>query len=531
MEPRRGDRPRDGRRNDRSAPPPSPSRGRSRSPRDKVPTSADEPPVPSYEGAPSQHEWSDSTEVCPSDAICIASCGGGPALNPDLADAPILVTSGKDQPQSPLHRSESGAPVDPSETMDGDAGDPFALVTYKKNRPQGIPVLFKPVLPDESFWRVNPNLVAQAIRSAAQEPILNHRVNSDGSMCIFIQTEGAVSNLLGLQEVAGIAVNVTIPSSYVKNMGKIFDVPLEYSNADLASYLEDDGVISARRQMRHVSHEDGSDQYIPLRSVILTFKSNKQLPREIHLGFSSHKVHEYVEGPAQCYRCQRFGHLARGCRWPIRCKICSGPHSLNECTARRQPKCANCAGSHIASHSLCPHKRSAIRRFQARTLNTPQRPSSRGFRPGSNTPATRGTSPVSHPSRSADRQRRPSKPESEIWPSLPSKPVSPAHNVRRKLNASPPAVSHQAIHVVPPHNVTYAGALRRSERPPGPRLPAPRQQKSPTISRSCDDSTITRLVLAALKAIVARYPDAARLPEVNSLLAMDSFFSGHGASV
>ncbi|XP_064460926.1 uncharacterized protein LOC135370905 [Ornithodoros turicata] len=275
------------------------------------------------------------------------------------------------------------------ESLDQDMGDPFTLVTYKKNRPQGIPVLFKPVDSGKSFWKVNPNVVAKTIRSAAQESILRHRVNADGSMCVFVQTEGAVSNLMTLSEVAGVAVTVTIPSSYVNNMGKIYDVPLEYTDEELTSYLGEDGVIAAWRQVRHVSHEDGSDQYTPLRNVILTFKSNRRIPEEVKFGFSTHKVHEYVESPVQCYHCQRFGHLARSCRWPLRCKFCSQPHTLKECTARRQPECANCEGPHAASHSLCPRKRAATRRFQARVLtNTP----SPGFRKARRSAQTDGGS-------------------------------------------------------------------------------------------------------------------------------------------
>ncbi|XP_064460378.1 uncharacterized protein LOC135370528 [Ornithodoros turicata] len=252
------------------------------------------------------------------------------------------------------------------------AGDPFTLVTYKKNSPQGSPFVFKPVGQDCSFWRVNPNAIAKDILSAAQEPILRHQVNNDGSMCIFVKTEGAVSNLLDLRSVASIDVTVVIPTSNVTNQGKITDVPLAYSNQDLAADLESEGVLSARSQVRHVSTEEGSDRYIPLKSVILTFRPTQKLPQEVHLGFSIHKVREYVEGPLQCFLCQRFGHLARNCRWPQRCKVCSGPHHVKDCTTRRQPKCANCGGPHIVSHSQCPHKRSAIRRFQA----TPRNPRS-----------------------------------------------------------------------------------------------------------------------------------------------------------
>lgn len=37
-----------------------------------------------------------------------------------------------------------------------DDKNPFTLVTYRKNRPNGIPVVFKPLQAGASFWKVNP---------------------------------------------------------------------------------------------------------------------------------------------------------------------------------------------------------------------------------------------------------------------------------------------------------------------------------------------------------------------------------------
>lgn len=422
------------------------------------------------------------------------------------------------------------------EEQSQDMGDPFTLVTYKKNRSRGIPVLFKPSLPEKSFWNVNPNVVAKTIRSAAQESILHHRINRDGSMCVFVQSEGAVANLMSLQVVAGIAVMVTIPTSYVKNMAKVYDVPLEYTDEALASYLEDDGVIAARRQVRHIFHEDGSEEYIPLKNVILTFQSNKKLPLEINLGFATHKVHEYVEGPVQCYRCQRFGHLARSCRWSPRCKFCSGPHTLTECTARRQPKCANCDGPHAASHSLCPRKRSATRRFQASVLNDLRCPSATPTKTGAQSPAShpaRSSTPRPVPSCGSGRQRRPSK---TVHPPLHATFGKVNHQARARQASTVqqygplPSVPQPVLRADSPPRVTYADAVRGSLKSPGPQPATSRRLKRPFTQPSSDSSAILPVVLAALKAIVACYPGAGYLPEVRALLAVDNLFA-NGANI
>lgn len=483
MEPRRSDRLRDDRRNDLSpTPPPSQrKRSRSRSPRERSPPSADDSVFVGHETDLAQPVRSDSTELYTCDASDIP---GGDVVSP----------------------------------RDLDTADAFTLVTYRKNRPQGIPVLFKPVEQAGSFWKVNPNVVAKDIRSAAQEPVIRHRVNSDGSMCIFVQSEGAVSNLLALRCVAGIDVNVSIPSSYVRNQGKINDVPLAYSNDDLVSYLASQGVTSARRQVRHVSNEDGSDRYIPLRSVILTFRSNQKLPPEIYLGFSAHRVKEYVEGPIQCFHCQRFGHLARNCRWPQRCKFCAGPHGFKECTARRQPKCANCGGPHVVTHSQCPHKLSAIKRFQASILSAsepaqpgaPSAPTTQRQRPHlSRGSASRSSS---KPARRRDQQ--------VCFPPLPDNLVS-------GQGAGTQPAGHR-----PAPQASYADVVRRQSKGNVPKPDVSRRLKRVAPAAPSDGamaSLLLPLVLAAVKAIVATFPAAAALPEVQQLLAAEGILSSSHA--
>ena len=58
----------------------------------------------------------------------------------------------------------------------------------------------------------------------------------------------------------------------------------------------------------------------------------------------------------QCYNCQHFGHSAKNCQAKTKCVIYGEGHSHKGCPNRekKQPKCANCKGPHVANYKGCP---------------------------------------------------------------------------------------------------------------------------------------------------------------------------------
>ncbi|KAH6943906.1 hypothetical protein HPB50_000460 [Hyalomma asiaticum] len=98
------------------------------------------------------------------------------------------------------------------------------------------------------------------------------------------------------------------------------------------------------------------------RLCCLTFAPNTELPEEINLGFSLHKVIDHVEVPPRCFKCQRFGHVAKHCTAEQRCKRCGGPRNFKTCDRTEGFVCANCGGSHPASYSRCPIRSAALER-------------------------------------------------------------------------------------------------------------------------------------------------------------------------
>ncbi|KAI5713820.1 hypothetical protein M8J76_016549 [Diaphorina citri] len=56
--------------------------------------------------------------------------------------------------------------------------------------------------------------------------------------------------------------------------------------------------------------------------------------------------------PTQCYRCQKFHHVANNCTRQKKCVKCSGDHHVKECN-QEEELCANCNEHHSANSKVC----------------------------------------------------------------------------------------------------------------------------------------------------------------------------------
>lgn len=91
---------------------------------------------------------------------------------------------------------------------------------------------------------------------------------------------------------------------------------------------------------------------IETESVLVEF-STKDLPSEVYFGFKRYNVREYIQKPIRCFKCQKFGHVAKVCREERRCAKCGGDHEYGECGEKVNPKCCNCGWGHSAAYWGC----------------------------------------------------------------------------------------------------------------------------------------------------------------------------------
>lgn len=411
-----------------------------------------------------------------------------------------------------------------SDEEDMGEDEPFTLVTYKKKRAEGIPVVFRPTGEGTSFWQVNPNRVSAEIVSAAKEKVQSFRTTRDGSFSVSVASLASAKRLLMLSNVGGLEVRPFIPESYTRNVGKVRNVPLQYSDEQLLEYLKDAGVISARRQMKYYRQEDGAVTSRSLHTVILTFRDDRPIPGRIYLGFTSHPVEEYLGPALRCYNCQRFGHMAKSCRSTRRCKICSEDHDHKECKSVLQPKCANCAGNHAASYSGCPQNKAAaqMRRHELIHGRQPRRneasPNPAIVNPVRDHPPQRTPQPPHQRDASREPQRVQPKDQTRV-----EKPSAPTYASKLRTPPRHPAESNgpESSNVC----TSYTSETpRRSQRPSG-KIPANTDHTSASVTE-----LILPMLFAAIRAILSALPEANNLPEVKALLPLEALLCKQSGS-
>lgn len=112
------------------------------------------------------------------------------------------------------------------------------------------------------------------------------------------------------------------------------------------SWLPKEGLkIEARYK---VKTKEGEHDNVILSSDLGT---HQQLIRRgaVIFGFSSCKAFEYIN-IIQCFRCLRFGHFARECKFGPRCQLCTQNHEKKDCKEEVIiSKCVNCVQANRAN--------------------------------------------------------------------------------------------------------------------------------------------------------------------------------------
>ncbi|KAH7979284.1 hypothetical protein HPB49_008957 [Dermacentor silvarum] len=217
--------------------------------------------------------------------------------------------------------------------LDMDEGG-FRVVRHRKDRAEGIPVLITAASERADLRQVNPILLYSELEAILGGAPVKSRFTAQGALLLDVETEGQANILLETKNIGGIAISSRVPHSYMKNTCIVRGVPKWYSDEELLTFLRPQGVFHAKRIIRRVHTSSSEWESRRTNSVVLTFAPNSERPEKINLGFTRHELVDYVETPPRCFKCQRFGHIAKYCRGEQRCKRCGGPHDFKTCASK-----------------------------------------------------------------------------------------------------------------------------------------------------------------------------------------------------
>ncbi|KAG0410772.1 hypothetical protein HPB47_012100 [Ixodes persulcatus] len=305
------------------------------------------------------------------------------------------------------------------ELIEGDL-EGFVLVEHRRQRTTGIPVLFVPANEGHRLQNQNPLSLSAEVNAEAAAAIIRHRFTARGGLLVEVAETATVDRLLKVRCLGGVPVQATVPRTYLQNCGIIRGVPLWHTDGELATFMQQDGVIAARRLYRRRGKPGEAAQ--PTDKAVLTFRPSTERPCRISLGFTKHEVSEYIEAPTRCFKCQVLGHVAKYCKGDAKSKKCAQPHLTRDCPGETAVKCANCGGDHPADYVNCKVRLRALARTK-QFVHGPKRtsPSNENTIPKSATFSATDT---------ADAQETPSVAEQG------AKPKGPSQKTKKKTRAS-----------------------------------------------------------------------------------------------
>ncbi|XP_014832393.1 PREDICTED: uncharacterized protein LOC106910304 [Poecilia mexicana] len=146
-----------------------------------------------------------------------------------------------------------------------------------------------------------------------------------------------------------------------KIRGVIYGIPLDEDLDKIKRSVVGAKVNNLKRLSKTVD-----EKRVGSLSILIEFEE-KELPKNIKIGYLNFQVRPYVPPPLRCFKCQRYGHIAAVCKGKQRCPKCGEDYKLEDCKEELQEKCCNCGGNHRVTFGGCEVRKRAKEIVQIKT--------------------------------------------------------------------------------------------------------------------------------------------------------------------
>lgn len=183
-------------------------------------------------------------------------------------------------------------------------------------------------------------------------------INSIGRNRIKVLMKSAidVNNLVKNKQLASENLRAFIPNHLVERKGLIKGVDTRFDEKYiLYNIISNNPVTEVKRMHRRVSDE-GVEKYVPRQLVIVAFEGNI-LPKYIVINSVHFVVEPFVGRVIQCYKCLKYGHVAKQCKSAKSlCTKCAKDKLENHLCQAEDLYCIYCKNNaHTSTSKECPN--------------------------------------------------------------------------------------------------------------------------------------------------------------------------------
>lgn len=327
---------------------------------------------------------------------------------------------------------------------------PQVMDNSGRGEPEGAPAF---ILDVAEPWK-NEREMLSALTRVHEDLYLRVRLTNKGFHVIFPSNDETTDIFETISDLEGKPFRfIRLPTHVHKRKGVLIHAPLSLSPDTIRK--EHPRVIQATRNKRwdHARKEE-----VDTHSITITMKTDR-LPTSLRLtAAGTLPLRPHFPEPVRCYRCQRFGHIARNCGQPQRCGLCAEPHNTRLCLQKERTdvpiKCANCLEKHCAASARCPVRKQECRKIRERVSRYT------GYQPAPRSSAPPPSSVEHYPALHANAGRTAQAP-----------PSSRRHEPSARRWEAPTSHSHQAS--CPSHIADRIRELRDAPTTPPPQTRLP----------------------------------------------------------